>query len=53
MPSLLVVVAVEVLMLQYNWTLFLSRVKKRESGFEKVDLFMHGKMSFLYKAYEN
>ena len=31
MPSLLVVVAVAVLMLQLNWTLY------RESGFEKVD----------------
>ena len=43
MPSLLIVVAVAVLMLQYNWTLFLPQVNT-----EKVDLIVHGKMSFLF-----
>ena len=37
MPSLLVVVAVAMLMLQYNRTLFLPQVNS-----EKVNLIMHG-----------
>ena len=41
MPSLLVVVAVAVLMLQYNWTLFLTQLNN-----EKVDLIVHGKIFY-------
>ena len=41
MSSLLVVVAAVVLMLQY-WTLFLPQLNT-----EKVDLIVHGKMSYL------
>ena len=43
MPSLVVIVAVAMLMLQQNRTLFLPQVNS-----EKVDLILHGKMTFLF-----
>ena len=50
MPSMLVVLLSSSAHVAVELNSIFASAKHRESGFEKVDLIMHGKMSFIFNT---